>query len=229
MTILGPIIHALAGLLAVLYHITHDYTISLVLITLLVEAVLHPLTRVQLRSMKAMKTLQPHIEVLRRELKDDPETLNQEIRALYRSHNANPMIGCLPMLIQYPVLLGLYGMLAQRDLFGNATVLGLSWLRLTGQPMQYVLRALPVHPVYLLALIFPALFGLATWFKQKVRMTDPGQSRRFAFISVISGCIALYVGVGLSICWTVSSVAYVGEYFLVVGRSHPKIAVPARS
>lgn len=228
MAVLNPIIHVLTGVLTGLYRLTHDYTISIVLLTLLVKAVIHPLTRVQLRSMKAMQTLAPHTEVLRRKHKDDPKTLNQEMMALYRAHNVNPMMGCLPMIVQMPVLWGLFRMLSQRDLFGNATVLGMPWLGMADRPMTYVLRAAG-HPLYLLALIFPVLVGLTTWYQQRMSVTDPTQAKLFVFMPIMFGYFALNYAVGLSIYWTVSTAAYIGEYFLVVGPPHPKVAAPTKS
>ncbi|HLW48051.1 MAG TPA: YidC/Oxa1 family membrane protein insertase [bacterium] len=228
--LLGPIINVLAAVLAALHGFTHDYTLSIVLLTLIVKAVIHPLTRVQLRSMKAMQVLTPHMEVLRRKHKEDPKTLNQEMMALYRAHNVNPMMGCLPMLVQMPVLWGLFSLLSRRDLFGTATVIGMPWLGMAERPMGRVLQALPQHhPVYLLALIFPLLVGLTTWYQQKMSVTDPTQARMFVFMPIMFGYFALNYAVGLSIYWIVSTAAYIGEYFLVVGRPHPMVTAPPKS
>lgn len=225
----NPFVPLLGNVLASLYRVTHDYTLSVVLLTLIVKAVIHPLTRVQLRSMKAMQTLTPHMEALRRKHKDDPKSLNQEMMALYRAHNVNPMMGCLPMLVQLPVLWGLFALLSNRTLFGNAAVTGMPWLGLAERPMRYVLQAWPNHPVYLLALLFPVLVGLTTYYQQKMSVTDPTQARLFVFMPVMFGYFALNYAVGLSIYWTVSTAAYIGEYLLVVGRPHPMVSAPPKS
>ncbi|HET7265158.1 MAG TPA: YidC/Oxa1 family membrane protein insertase [bacterium] len=225
----NPFVPWLGSALAALYRLTHDYTLSVILLTLIVKAVIHPLTRVQLRSMKAMQVLTPHMEQLRRKHKDDPKSLNQEMMALYRAHNVNPMMGCLPMIVQLPVLWGLFALLSNRALFGNATVIGMPWLGLAERPMQRVLEALPSHPIYLLALIFPVLVGGTTWYQQRMSMTDPTQARLFVFMPIMFGYFALNYAVGLSIYWIVSTAAYVGEYFLVVGRPSPMVAAPPKS
>ena len=227
--LLDPIINVLAAVLAALHGFTHDYTLSIVLLTLIVKAVIHPLTRVQLRSMKAMQVLTPHMAELRRKHKDDPKTLNQEMMALYRAHSVNPMMGCLPMLVQMPVLWGLFSLLSRRDLFGTATVIGMPWLGMAEQPMKYVLGALPNHPVYLLAVVFPVLVGLTTWYQQKMSVTDPAQAKLFVFMPIMFGYFALNYAVGLSIYWIVSTAAYVGEYYLVVGPPHPMVSAPPKS
>jgi YidC/Oxa1 family membrane protein insertase len=224
-----PIQHLLGEVLTALFHVTRDYTLSVVLLTLIVKAVIHPLTRIQLRSMKAMQVLAPHMEALRRKHKEDPKALNQEMMALYRAHNVNPMMGCLPMLIQLPVLWGLFGLLSRRDLFGNATVIGMPWLGMADRPMGHVLQALPHHPIYLLALIFPVLVGLTTWYQQRMTVTDPTQARMFVFMPIMFGYFALNYAVGLSIYWIVSTAAYIAEYYLVVGRPHPMVTAPSKS
>ncbi|HEV2281198.1 MAG TPA: YidC/Oxa1 family membrane protein insertase [bacterium] len=225
----NPFVPWLAGALQVLYGLTHDYTLSVILLTLIVKAVIHPLTRVQLRSMKAMQVLTPHMAELRRKHKDDPKTLNQEMMALYRAHSVNPMMGCLPMVVQLPVLWGLFALLSNSKLFGNATVIGLPWLGMAERPMGRVLQALPNHPVFLLALIFPVLVGLTTWYQQKMSMTDPAQAKMFVFMPIMFGYFALNYAAGLSIYWIVSTTAYIGEYFLVVGRPHPMVSAPPKS
>ncbi len=227
--LLQPIIDALHNLLQFFYGFTHDYTLSIVLMTLLIKLVLHPLTRVQLRSMKAMQVLAPHMEALKRKYKEDPKALNQEMMALYRAHNVNPMMGCLPMLVQMPVLWALFRLLYTKDLFGNATVDGLP-LRLDAIPsLPEVFAAFPAHPERLLLLVIPLLVALSTWYQQRMSVTDPQQARMFVFMPIMIGYFATLYPIGLSIYWIVSTVAYIGEYYLVVGRPHPMASAPPKS
>jgi len=227
---LQPIIDALHGVLVFFYRSTHDYTVAIVLMTLLVKVVLHPLTRIQLKSMKAMQVLQPHMEALRRKHKEDPKTLNQEMMALYRAHNVNPMMGCLPMLVQMPVLWALFQLLYKKDLFAGASVLGIPWLRLDDIPsLNRVMAEAAAHPERLLLLLLPVLVGASTWWQQRMSVTDPQQARMFVFMPIMIGYFATLYPIGLSIYWIVSTVAYIGEYFLVVGRPHPMAAAPPKS
>ncbi len=228
--VLKPITEALHGVLQFFYSFTHDYTLSIVLMTLLVKLILHPLTRIQLRSMKAMQTLAPHMEILKRKHKDDPKTLNQEMMALYRAHNVNPMMGCLPMLIQMPVLWGLFRLLYTKNLFGDATVDGLPWLRLDEIPsLNRVMEGFAAHPEHLLLLLIPLLVALSTWYQQRMSMTDPQQARMFMFMPVMIGYFATLYPIGLSIYWIVSTLAYIAEYYLVVGKPHPMASAPPKS
>lgn len=228
MDYLKPITDALHNLLTFFYGFTHDYALAVVLMTLVIKAILHPLTRIQLRSMKAMQVLAPHMEALRRKHKEDPQRLNQEMMALYRAHNVNPMMGCLPMLIQLPVLWALFRLLYTKGLFGNATILGIEWLRLDEIP-SHLYPQIPSHPVLLLVFAIPLLVAASTWWQQKMSVTDPQQARMFVFMPVMIGYFATLYPVGLSIYWIVSTLAYIGEYFLVVGRPHPMASAPPRS
>ncbi len=152
---------ALRSILQFFFGFTHDYTLAIVLLTVVVKAVLHPLTRTQLKSMKGMQMVAPHVEALRRKYKEDPRTLNQEIMKLYRAHNLNPMMGCLPMLVQMPVFIALWRLLYTQGLFGNATVFGIPWMRLDKVPtLQTMFAGVAAgHAEQILLLVFPILVG----------------------------------------------------------------------
>ena len=127
---LSPIVNALHGLLDFFYGYTHDLALSIVLMTVVVKLFLHPLTRVQLRSMKAMQVLGPHIKALQQKHKNDRQGLQTATMALYRAHNVNPFGGCLPILVQMPILFGLTRLLFYtKNLFANATLFGIPSLQ----------------------------------------------------------------------------------------------------
>ncbi len=221
----------LRGVLQFFFGFTHDYTLAIILLTIVVKAVLHPLTRTQLKSMKGMQMVAPHVEALRRKYKEDPKTLNQEIMKLYRAHNLNPMMGCLPMLVQMPVFIALWRLLYTKGLFGNATVLGISWMRLDEVPTLATMLsgAAAGHPERLLLLIFPILVGATMWFQQRLTITDPQQARMFVLMPIMMGYFATIYPIGGSIYMIVSTAVNVGEYRWVVGRPHPMISAPAKS
>lgn len=221
------IVEALRSLLMFFYGFSHDYLISIVLLTLVIKLILHPLTRIQLRSMKGMQLLAPHIEGLRRKHKENPQTLQKEMMALYRTHNVNPMMGCLPMLVQMPVLWALFRLLYTKNLFGDATVFGIPWMRLDHRPG--IDATLLQHPERLALFVFPLLAGLTTWWQQRISVTDPQQARMVAFFPIMTAYFATLYPIGLSVYWIVSTIAYMGEYFLVVGRPNPMTTAPPKS
>ena len=229
--LLESISQALRGVLEFFYGYTHDYTLAIVFLTLVVKLVLHPLTRTQLRSMKGMQLVAPHMEALRRKYKDDPRTLNQEMMKLYRAHNVNPAMGCLPLIVQMPVFIALWRLLYTKGLFGNAAVLGIPWMRLDYVPsLTRILAEIAAgHPEQLLLFAFPILVGGTMFLQQRLTITDPQQARMFLLMPVMMGYFAFIYPIGVSIYMIVSTLAYVGEYHWVVGRPHPMITAPPKS
>jgi YidC/Oxa1 family membrane protein insertase len=227
---LVPITQALRGILGFFYGFTHSYTLAIILLTLVVKLVLHPLTRTQLKSMKGMQLVAPHVEALRRKHKDDPKALNQEIMALYRAHNLNPMMGCLPMLVQMPVFIALWRLLYMKGLFGNATVIGMPWARLDQVPnLARIFADAATHPEQVLLLLFPVLVGVTMYFQQRMSVTDPQQAKMFVFMPIMMGYFATIYPIGVSIYMIVSTLAYIAEYLLVVGPPPPMTTAPPKS
>ncbi|MCB0329541.1 MAG: membrane protein insertase YidC [Bdellovibrionales bacterium] len=138
------------------YGLLGNYGLAIILLTLIIKFAFLPLTQVSLKSMKAMQDLQPEIKALRERI-SDPNQLNQEMFALYKRKGVNPMGGCLPMLIQIPVFLGLYNALL------NATELRHSpfalWITDLSAPEALNLFGIPV-PVMII------LMGLSMFFQQ---------------------------------------------------------------
>ena len=105
------LLRLLAGVLSLFYDIVPNLGISIILLTILVNVLVFPLTLKQTRSTRAMQTIQPDVERLRKEYKDEPEVLNQEVMKLYKERGVNPA-GCfLPLLVQMPVWFALFRVL----------------------------------------------------------------------------------------------------------------------
>jgi YidC/Oxa1 family membrane protein insertase len=96
------------NVLMLLYHLFGDFGLSIVVLTLLIKLVLFPLTLQQLKSMKANQALQPHMQEIRRKYAKDQQAQMLAMQNLYKEYGVNPMSGCLPLLVQMPVLYGLY-------------------------------------------------------------------------------------------------------------------------
>ncbi len=201
-----------------LYGLTGNYGIAIILLTVAIKLVLHPLTRRQLRSMKAMQALAPQLTVLREKYKDDPKTMNAEVMNLYRSHGVNPLSGCLPMLVQLPLLYGLLAVLRRPNIFARAAFLGIP---LDKTP---TLSAIAQQPVLL---VIPALVGITTYWQQHMSVTDPQQARMMMFMPILVAWFATQFPFALSIYWIVSTIASVFEYYVVVGLPRPiPVAAP---
>ena len=103
--------------------------LAIIVLTLLVRAAMHPLTQRQMVSMQKMQKLQPMLKVLQDKYGDDKDALNRETMALYKEHKINPASGCLPLLIQLPIFILLYGVLydlTKTEAFTNVTFLGVN-------------------------------------------------------------------------------------------------------
>lgn len=100
----GLLVRLVGGFLAGIYAIVPSYALAIVLLTVSVRFALYPLTAKQVRSMAELQKLQPELQRLRQKYKDDRARLNEEVMALYQEHGVNPFGGCLPLLIQGPLL-----------------------------------------------------------------------------------------------------------------------------
>ena len=98
-------------ILVAIYGMTGSFGLSIILLTILIKIVLLPFTLKQDKSMKEMKKLQPKIDELKDKYKNDPQLLNQKTMELYKEHKVNPAGGCLPLIIQLPILWALFGVL----------------------------------------------------------------------------------------------------------------------
>ena len=116
-----PIISTIVGWIADImriglqfcYNLTLDfgfpsYGIAIVVLTIIIKTLLLPLAIKQIRSMKAMQEIQPLLQKVQKKYKNDPQRLREEMSKLYSEHGANPMSGCLPLLIQMPFLVAIY-------------------------------------------------------------------------------------------------------------------------
>src|SRR3989304_4288957 len=123
---LGPVKDVIAVVLTTLTAWTGNIGIGVVVMTVLIRVVLHPLTRWSLKSMKRMQALAPQIEVLRRKFKENLDLrTNIEVMNLYRSNGVNPFGGCLPTIVQIPVMFALFQVLNETGRFARQALFGL--------------------------------------------------------------------------------------------------------
>ncbi|MCB0990643.1 MAG: membrane protein insertase YidC, partial [Acidimicrobiales bacterium] len=117
--IFDPIFKGIATLLAACYSFTHNYALAIAVFTLIIMVAFTPLTLKSTRSMMAMQRLQPEIKRLQAKHKDDRQTLNTEMMALYQAEGVNPLGGCLPMLVQIPIFFILFRVLRGLTTIGD--------------------------------------------------------------------------------------------------------------
>ena len=213
-------IQAIANVLIDILNILHgwvrSYGLAIILLTVVIRAALHPLTRKSLRSMRAMQALAPQMAVLREKYRDDPRAMNTEMMNLYRANNVNPFSGCLPQLVQLPVLYALFAALRRPNLFGAETFLGMALDKAPCPHLSPSCLIDLVHQPLVLAIILGV--GATTYLQQRMSITDPQQARMFLFMPILVAYFALGFQIALSIYWVVSTLVYMLEYYIVVGR-----------
>jgi YidC/Oxa1 family membrane protein insertase len=128
---LDAIAKVIYWLLGFLHKFIPSWGICIILISLIVYGSMYPLTLKSMLSMKRMQVLQPKMAELREKYKKNPEKLNQEIMELYKKHNVNPVSGCLPLLFQMPIFVGLYQVLWRSVYFRGE---GFLWIKDLSMP-----------------------------------------------------------------------------------------------
>ncbi len=173
----------------------HNYGWSIVLVTVFINFLLFPLRLTNMKSMKKMQALQPKIAEINARYKDislrDPRMAqkNTETMELYKQHGANPMGGCLPMLVQMPFLFAFYKVLAVSISMRDASWL---WVGDLSQPEHLAIRILPIVMI------------ISSFLMQRMTPTtgmDPAQARMMMFMPLIMGFFFYNQSSGLVLYW----------------------------
>jgi YidC/Oxa1 family membrane protein insertase len=239
---LDPMINILVLLYRLLFN---NFALAIVGLTVLIRLITYPLNQQQLKSMKAMQELGPQLQALQKKYAKDREKLSQETMKLYKEHGINPAGGCLPMLVQMPVWIGLYQAIYQvvgetpeqlitlsQHLYQevpflyNLTRLAIPlnsrflWLNLA-QPDPGLFPSLPMPlNVPILAILVVVTF----WIQQKmttVPSADPQQASMNRSMQIMMplmfGFFTLQVSSGLAIYWVVSGLLGLIQQYLTTG------------
>lgn len=151
-----------------------NYGYVLIVFSIIIKIVLHPLTRTSMRSMQRMQSLQPMMNEIREKYKDDPQKMNQQIMRLYKEYGVNPAGGCLPMLLQLPILYALWTVFSSAIELRQANFIW--WI--TDLSVPDVIVTLPFHlPIFGLNTIsgLALLMGITMFIQQKMTVKDPRQ------------------------------------------------------
>lgn len=142
---MGIIAVPLGYLLTFIYKLVGNYGISLIILTVLVKLLLYPLYFKQIKSTASMSSIQPKIKAIQEKYKNDKEKMNEEMAKITKDENFNPMGGCLPMLIQLPIIWGLFTLLrnpikyiADENMI-FAVHQSFLWIKDLGQPDLWIL------------------------------------------------------------------------------------------
>ncbi|MFA6137969.1 MAG: membrane protein insertase YidC [Sulfurimonas sp.] len=189
-------------LLSWLYSIFGNWGWSIIALTLIIRVILYPLTYKGMVSMQKMKDIAPKIKELQAKYKGDPQRMNAAVMDMYKKHGANPLGGCLPMILQIPVFFAIYRVL-------------LNAVELQGAPWMFWITDLSkMDHLYIL----PILMGASMYYQQKLtpnNFTDPMQEKVFKFLPIIFTFFFLTFPSGLVLYWFVNNLFSIAQQFIV--------------
>ena len=183
---------------------THNYGWAIILLTIVLKIIFFPLTHKSYKSMKALKDLQPQMTALKKKYGKDKEQLNRELLNLYRTYKVNPLGGCLPMLVQFPIFIAFYWVL-------------LGSIELRHAPFIFWIKDLSVHdPSY----ITPVLMGASMFITQKMTPTtgDPTQAKLMLAMPIVFTFMFLKFPAGLVIYWLVNNILQIFQQLYIDKR-----------
>lgn len=179
-----------------------SYALAIILLTVAIKIVLYPLSKKQMKSMKMMQQLAPKIKEIQEKYKNkDPQKMQQKIMELYKKHNVNPAAGCLPILIQMPILIALYRALLNYE-FINREHAYLFGIYLAEKDHTFIL---------------PILAAVTTFIQSKLTTNTADQTQKTMLYTMplLLGWIAATVPSGLALYWVAFNVVgAIQQYYI---------------
>ncbi|MEA4882779.1 MAG: YidC/Oxa1 family membrane protein insertase [Clostridia bacterium] len=175
---------------------------AIIIVTVLLKVMLHPLTVKQIRVMEQMKEIAPKQKALEEKYKGQPQEYQQRVAELYRDNKINPMAGCLPMLIPLPVLIVLFRVLQDKAFVGGLKggALGFLWMKDLATPDPWIL---------------PILSGVTTWMSMRQTATDPSQKATTIIMPVMLGWFTMKMPAGAAIYWVVTNIVSIAQQWII--------------
>lgn len=222
-------------LLGLIYGIVNDYGVAIILFTLITKLLLMPFTIKQMKSSKAMAAIQPKMKEIQEKYKDNKEKQNQMLVELYKEHKYNPMSGCLPLLIQFPIIIGLFTALREPgtyvfindpELLASATNDTFLWIKNLSLP-DLMSNVISTGPAWLLEFpgIMPILSALLTYLQMSTMNSSAPTSgnssvnNQMKIMQTIFPVMILFWGkslsAGLILYWTVGSVFQIAQQYVM--------------
>lgn len=246
MGIWSSLIKLVEQLLSMLYGITHNYGLAIILLTIIIRTIMYPLMQKQMISMRETQKIQPLMQEIQRKYKHDKERMNQELMRLYKEHKINPMGGCLPLIIQMPILILFFQVLRGFEYFVPNTEIidgGFLWIKNVVEYQGEMVAGLAA-PDQLFGVIgnynigiLPILVGVSMYFQQKLTMppvtvasqSDSSSNPAFntqkmmgTIMPVMIAFISFSLPSGLSLYWFTSTLFDIIQK-LVINKKEPEI------
>jgi YidC/Oxa1 family membrane protein insertase len=186
---------------------THNFGFAIIVLTILIKIVLYPLQHKSIVSMKKMQKVQPKVEAIKAKYKkaktdaDQRQKMNVEMMGLYQKEGINPMAGCLPIVLQLPILWGFYGLLSRA-------------IELRGAPFMLWIHDLSdKDPTYILPILMTATMFLQTYITPATG--DPAQRKIFLMMPLVFGFLFKDFPSGLVLYWLVQNVLTIVQQLIM--------------
>ena len=194
----------------ILYNLTAslgvpNYGLAIIIMTILVKLLLYPITAKQIASTKAMMEIQPKMKEIQTRYKDDKVLMNQKLAELYKDQGVNPLAGCLPLLIQMPIMIGIFYGIRDFAYVGSAHFL---WMSNISEPDHLY--------------ILPVLSALTTFLQSKQTMPDtssPQNKVMLYFMPLFIGYISLTFPAGLVLYWVVMNIMQITQQAIMNNKN----------
>ena len=200
-----------------------NYGFVIIVFSLIIKIVLYPLTKSQLHSMKKMQLLQPKITELKEKFKDDPQKMNKETMKLYSTYGVNPAGGCLPLLLQMPIFVALWGLFQVAiDLRQQPFMF---WINDLSRPD--VIAKLPVKiPLFGIDVIsgLALLMGITTFVQQKMTIKDPKQQSLVYIMPIMLTLMFMSFPSGLNLYYFMFNLFSIIQQFYV-NKKHDNVVL----
>ncbi|WP_091833478.1 membrane protein insertase YidC [Marininema halotolerans] len=173
--------------------------LAILVVTVGIRLILLPLTLKQMKSSKAMQAIQPEMTKLREKYKNNQQKMQEETMKLFQKHNVNPLAGCLPIIVQMPILIAFYQALSSSGEVHGASFL---WLHLSASDPYYIL---------------PILAAVTTFLQSMVMgMGDNPQARAFLFIMpIMIFVLAFNFPAALALYWVYGNLFTMIQYYFI--------------
>ena len=175
---------------------------SIVLVTLLIKLILFPLSYKGMMSMQKLKDLAPQMKELKEKYGKDPQKMNAKMMEMYKKNGANPMGGCLPLILQIPIFFAIY-----RVLLNAVELQGADWA-------LWITNLSVMDPYFVL----PILMGASMWYQQKITpntMTDPMQQKIFQWLPAVMTVFFVTFPAGLVLYWLVNNLFTIAQQYVI--------------
>ena len=205
------------------YGYAGNFGLAIVAFTILMRLILFPLAHTSFKSMAKMKKLQPEMQRLKETYPDDRKKMQQELMALYKREGANPIAGCLPLIVQIPIFFSLYKVLFCTIEMYHAPFYG--WIHDLSAPdplgILTLFGIIPWNVPALLSIvnigILPIFMGFTMWLQQKLNPapTDPTQAKIFKFLPFVFTFILAGFAAGLVLYWSVNNILSIAQQWFI--------------